>query len=90
MIVWIIVAAIGVLIAGLALMPPFPDAPAGLTGAADALIGIIHDALAIAAYFLSPWLLLTIFSVFLAIMAAEPIYHGVMWVLRKIPMLGIK
>lgn len=38
-----------------------------------------------------PWKIVTIgFPILIAIMSAEYIYALVMWILRKIPMLGIK
>lgn len=68
-------------------IPSMPD------GMSDSIIGMISDLLNYSSCLISlfiPWAQVRVFfPILVVILSSEEIYKLVMWVLRKIPMLGI-
>jgi len=74
------------------LLLPFniPPAPQELLNIGNNVADVVRPGVEIMAYIFTPLLLwLALFGI-VALFAAKPIYAAVMWVLRKIPILGIK
>ncbi len=90
MIVFIIIAAVALLTAVFVVMPDLPATPELLISMQEAFNSILLNAIQFIRYFLSPQLTFVVVMVIAAMFASEPIYHGIMWILRKIPVLGIK
>lgn len=90
MIVFIIIAAVALLTAVFMVMPDLPATPESLIAIQDGFNNILLQAIQFIRYFLSPQLTFVVVMVIAAVFASEPIYHGIMWILRKIPVLGIK
>lgn len=90
MIVFILLGGSAVLLAAFALMPDFPATPQSVIDTGNTVITFVMDVVQIFRYVLSPLLFWAGLVVILAIFAVEPVYHGIMWVLKKIPILGIK
>ena len=86
----LITIGVALLMGIIVLMPNFPPTPDSfndiLEQLADFMGGISH----VLIYIFGTQLFLAFIGIFVAVMVAEPVYHGVMWVLRKIPVLGIK
>lgn len=90
MIVFIIVAAVALLTVVFVAMPDLPATPELLISMQEAFNGILLNAIQFIRYFLTPQLTFVSLVVIIGVFASEPIYHGIMWILRKIPVLGIK
>lgn len=90
MIVFIIVAAIALLTVVFVVMPDLPATPEFLVTMQQAFNDILLNAIQFIRYFLTPQLTFVSLVVIIAVFASEPVYHGIMWILRKIPVLGIK
>ena len=90
MIVFIIVAAVALLTVVFVVMPDLPATPEFLITMQQAFNDILLSAIQFIRYFLTPQLTFVSLVVIIAVFASEPIYHGIMWILRKIPVLGIK
>lgn len=90
MIVFIIVAAIALLTVVFVAMPDLPATPEFLISMQQAFNDILLNAIQFIRYFLTPQLTFISLVVIIAVFASEPVYHGIMWILRKIPVLGIK
>lgn len=90
MIVFIIVAAIALLTVVFVAMPDLPATPEFLVTMQQAFNDILLNAIQFIRYFLTPQLTFVSLVVIIAVFASEPVYHGIMWILRKIPVLGIK
>ena len=90
MIVFIVIAAIGLLTTVFIIMPDFPATPELLISMQEAFNNILLQAIQFIRYFLTPQLTFVSSVVIIAVFASEPIYHAIMWILRKIPVLGIK
>lgn len=90
MIVFIIIAAVALLTAVFVVMPDLPATPESLIAIQDGFNNILLQTIQFVRYFLSPQLTFVVVMVIAAVFASEPIYHGIMWILRKIPVLGIK
>lgn len=90
MIVFIIIAAVALLTAVFVVMPDLPATSELLISMQEAFNSILLNAIQFIRYFLSPQLTFVVVMVIAAVFASEPIYHGIMWILRKIPVLGIK
>jgi len=87
--VFIIGIAIALVAGIFAVMPPLPPIDPGIASAGNAVNEFMAHAYFLLCYIFSPVLVVFAITAGLAIMTFEHIYHGVMWVLRKIPMLGI-
>lgn len=90
MIVFIVIAGIALLSTAFMLTPDLPPTPDYLILLQDSFNEFLHRVMGFIFYFLSPNLAYASLIIVAAVFASEPIYHGVMWVLRKIPVLGIK
>ncbi len=90
MIVFIVVAGIALVSAVFAVMPDLPPTPDFLILIQDSFNIVLHHAMTFVFYFLSPQLAYASLIVVAAVFVSEPVYHGIMWGLRKIPVLGIK
>lgn len=67
-----------------------PDLPESITNALDTLIDVFEYAIPIIGFFL-PWNIVGPFiPIILIVTVSLPAYHITMWILRKIPGLGIK
>lgn len=86
----LIIAGVALLIACIALMPSFPATPPELQNFTSSLADFVQKPVEIMVYLFGTWLVILLFTTVIAIWVAEPVYHGVMWVLRKIPVLNIK
>lgn len=67
-----------------------PRLPDGVTGFVEQAFDYIVSAVGIVANYTHMEYLLTLFAVIIAIDVAIAIYHFIMWILKKIPMLGIE
>lgn len=90
MIVFIVIAGIALLSAVFLLMPDLPPVPEALISMQDSFNVLLHKVVQLFFYFLTPNLAFVGLIVISAIFVSEPIYHGIMWILRKVPVLGIK
>lgn len=90
MLAFIIVMGVALIIGVFAIVPPLPPVPIGLTRFNEQLEQVLTEAINIIRYVLTPELTFTTVAILIAVYAFEPIYHGVMWILRKIPGLGIQ
>lgn len=90
MIVFIIIAAIALLTAVFVTMPNLPPTPEVLVAIQNGFNDLLLMSIQFIRYFLSPQLTFVMLVVVGAVFASEPVYHGIMWILRKIPVLGIK
>lgn len=90
MIIFIVVAAIGLLTIAFVVMPDLPATPESLISMQEAFNDILLNAIQFIRYFLTPQLTFVSLVVIIGVFASEPVYHGIMWILRKIPVLGIK
>lgn len=66
-----------------------PKMPAEVQGYIDNFFGYLEMGAGILANYTPLDYLLTLFGIILAIDAAILVYHFVMWIIRKIPMLGM-
>lgn len=90
MIVFLVIIGIALLTTVFVAMPNIPPVPQALLTFADQFHSVIQTSIQFIRYILSPELTFVVLVVVGAIMLAEPAYHGIMWILRKIPALGIK
>jgi len=90
MIVWIVLAASGLLVTAFALMPDLPETPQVFLDISDLTVNFLNNFLALCNYLFSPLLFRAFLLILVLYLAFEPIYYLVMWILRKIPVLGIK
>ncbi len=68
----------------------FPVVPDGLNEYIDKFLGYLRGGMAFISYFLPMTLVRTLITFVIACEIFIFSYHIVMWILRKIPMLGIK
>lgn len=66
-----------------------PSMPEAVSGYLTDFLGYIQTGLQILAVFTPLEYLLVLFGIIIAIDVGLAVYHFVMWVLKKIPMLGI-
>lgn len=66
-----------------------PQLPSQVTSYVDTLFGYLETGASILSNYTPLTYLLTLFGIFVAVDAAILIYHFVMWIIRKIPMLGM-
>ena len=67
-----------------------PDMPASVVSALDSFFDLIFDNLSLLNFFLPVTYVASFVLVAVLVENFEHIYSAVMWVLRKIPMLGIE
>lgn len=67
-----------------------PQLPEEVHGYIETLLGYIKVGISILANYTHIEFLLVLFGLVLAVDVGIAVYHFVMWVLRKIPMLGIE
>lgn len=90
MILFIVITAIALLVTVFAVMPDLPATPETLVYIQNTFNDVLLFAIQFIRYFLTPQLTFVMVMVIIAVFAFEPVYHGIMWILRKIPILGIK
>lgn len=88
-IVFIVLAGLVVLVAGFAMMPDLPPLDPTISALSDQMIGLISQGVNVLVYLLTPTLYFAVIATIIALFAFEHVYHAVLWVLRKIPGLGI-
>lgn len=67
-----------------------PGLPDSIADIGDYINMIVTNGAGIVAFFISPVLLKSLFTVIIAVMSFEEFYPFIMWLLKKIPMVGIK
>lgn len=88
--IWIIAIGGALLTTVIALMPNLPPIDPGIVAVGDSVLGFMSQAYFLLCYLFSPVLVTFAISAGLGIIFFEHIYKGIMWILRKIPVLGIK
>ena len=68
-------------------LPPFP---VELTNSVDSFLRLIFDNLSLLGFFIRPLTLTIAIPVLIILLNFEQVYKLVMWIVRKIPFLGIK
>lgn len=90
MIVWILTAGVALILAIFLVMPDLPATPQVLIDPTDLLVNILSQFVGVYKYIMSPSLAFISVTMIIAIFAFEPIYKIALWVLRKIPVFGVK
>lgn len=90
MIAFVIVVGVALIISVFTLMPDLPATPQILIDSTNLLVSLISNFVGLYKYTMTPALALVSIVLSIAILAFEPIYKVSMWILRKIPVLGIK
>ncbi|TWP26980.1 hypothetical protein EUA60_01420 [TM7 phylum sp. oral taxon 346] len=90
MIVWILTAGVALILAIFLVMPDLPATPQVLIDSTDLLVNILSQFVGVYKYIMSPSLAFISVTMIIAIFAFEPIYKIALWVLRKIPVFGVK
>lgn len=90
MIVFIVIAGIALFIAVFAALPSLPPIPSEIESVGNTFIDGIGMSFNLLLYIFNPAVFMACFTVFFGVLFFEPIYNGIMWILRKIPVLGIK
>lgn len=88
--VLIITAAIALLAGVFVLMPDLPPIPSAIDTSINTALDLMQQGIYLIAYLIGAPLFYATIVVLIAVFAFEPIYHLIIWVLRKIPVLGIK
>lgn len=68
-------------------LPPFPSE---LTSSVNTFVSLIFDNLSLLGFFVRPLTLMVSIPVLIILLNFEQVYKLVMWIVRKIPFLGIK
>ena len=90
MIVWILTAGVALILAIFLVMTDLPATPQVLIDSTDLLVNILSQFVGVYKYIMSPSLAFISVTMIIAIFAFEPIYKIALWVLRKIPVFGVK
>ena len=90
MIVWILTAGVALILAIFLVMPDLPATPQVLIDSTDLLVNILSQFVGVYKQSMSPSLAFISVTMIIAIFAFEPIYKIALWVLRKIPVFGVK
>lgn len=90
MIVWILTAGVALILAIFLVMPDLPATPQVLIDSTDLLVNVLSQFVGVYKYIMSPSLAFISVTMIIAIFAFEPIYKIALWVLRKIPVFGVK
>lgn len=67
-----------------------PQLPHQVTGALMEIFGYLESGASLLANYVPLPFIFTMFGVILAVDVGLNIYHFVMWIIKKIPMLGVK
>ena len=70
-------------------LPSLPPVPAAISDGGGAITDFIAQGMSVIQALLSPALTVAVFTIMIAILAFEHIYHGILWILRKIPGLAL-
>lgn len=87
---YLIYALLGVVKLLFGILPDLPDTPETIVNGGDWIIETIGGVISVLTFFLSPALMVACMFVIVAMFTFEHVYHGLMWILRKIPILNIK
>lgn len=68
-------------------LPPFPEQ---LTSSIDTFLSLIFDNLNLLGFFIRPITLTVCIPVLIILLNFEQVYKLVMWIVKKIPFLGVK
>lgn len=68
-------------------LPAFPET---LTNSIDTFLNLIFDNLTLLGFFIRPTTLIVSIPLLIILLNFEDVYKLTMWILRKIPFLGIK
>ena len=68
-------------------LPQFPE---GLTSSIDSFFSLIFDNLSLLGFFIRPTTLKIAIPILILLINFEQVYKLTMWIIRKIPFLGIK
>lgn len=90
MIVFVIVTGLALLLAAFVALPPLPATPQVMIDIGDTFIDGVVNFINLMHYIFHPVLFRAFLVVTFLIFFFQPIYSGIMWILRKIPVLGIK
>lgn len=90
MIVFIVILGVALLLGVFVILPPLPPTPQVLLDLSTSLADILFNTMYFMSHVLTKPLLLAILGVSMGLFLFQPVYHSVMWVLKKIPVLGIK
>lgn len=74
----------------LGVLPTVAATPSAITSGGDWVISTITGVISVLRYVLSDALLIAVMVVVVGMYTFEWVYHSVMWVIRKIPMVNIK
>lgn len=72
------------------LVPTFPAIDPSIASAGTWITNFLSEGVAFAQFIFGVTFYDAVIAVAVAIWAFEPVYHSLMWVLRKIPILSIK
>jgi len=86
----IILAAVALMSFVFGLFGNLPPTPDWLVGTADGAIDLFRGAIYTFSWLIGPHLFFLTLGVIVTLLLWEQIYHLIMWVLRKIPILNIK
>ncbi len=67
-----------------------PQFPAELTGSINSFLTLVFDNLSLLGFFIRPLTLTLVVPTLIILLNFEDVYKLTMWILRKIPFLGIK
>lgn len=90
MIAWVLLVGVALIVAVFLVMPDLPATPQVLVDSTDLLVNVLSQIVGIYKYIMSPALALVSITIIIAIFAFEPIYKVSLWILRKLPVLGVK
>lgn len=90
MIVFLVAAGISLLLGVFALLPDVPEVSSEIVDMTDIFIDGVGNFAGLMNYLFSAPLFTASIVSLLVIFNFENVYHGIMWILRKIPVLGIK
>lgn len=74
----------------LSVMPTIPATPSAIVTGATWITDMVGTVASVLQMIYSPALMTAIVLIIVAIFGFDTLYHTVMWVLRKIPMINIK
>lgn len=68
-------------------IPAFPE---GLSSSIDTFLNLIFDNITLLGFFIRPATLTIVIPILIILLNFEEVYKITMWILRKIPFLGLK
>lgn len=72
------------------LLDVLPDFPASLIASVDSFFDLVFSNLSLLGFFVRIETIQIIVPLFIVVYNAEYVYRFIMWILRKVPMVGIK